>query len=73
MRNRFVIEQLVRDFRFQLSDLAAVLDGEELLEAAHRAYEVALFKTPRPYIDHVHDRLATAMVEHGVLPETAAA
>jgi hypothetical protein len=72
MRNHFAIEQVVRDFRLRLSEVVAALEGDERTEAAHRAYEAALCKTPRLLVDEVHDRLAAAMAEHGMLSNRVA-
>jgi hypothetical protein len=61
------LESLLGEFEPAIRGMAGRLQGRELIEAAHRQYELVMAWTPAPHQDTAHDRMCEVLVRCGVL------
>ena len=61
------LQSLLVDFEPAIHEMAQRLEGDALLQAAHRQYEFVMIWTPLEHQDDAHDAMLGVLRRHGIV------
>ena len=61
------LQSLLVDFEPAILEMARRLDGDALVQAAHRQYEFIMVWTPPQHQDEAHDAMLHVLRRHGIV------